>query len=451
MRTANSAAAARPRANLTTVLLYFAGGALLCIVFLNAGFAELLNRGELPATTLKRIAKAEVCFLALSAVLFLFASLTTKLSWLNSLTSRKEATGAILFALVLLLPLFVLELALRPFAQFEHKKTTLYLKDPELGWRLRPNAIDVWDGAMIKINAKGLRGPELAYDKSPGMSRILFLGDSVTFGDGLKTFEETFPFLIGQKLTAQLKRPVEVINSGVSGYSPWQEAIYLEKEGLRYHPDFVAVTFVLNDVTEKFELTRFGGTGEGWQLSHNYSSFLEWLSDHSGIANFTRRLSARLRFGSDLQQGAQQQERLEVRSLVDFPERADVQQAWKVTLTEMDRIIDLCRAHEIPLLVIISPYRFQFEEGVTDGLPQKIVGDHARSRGVAVLDLLPDLTAEMKRRGHKPENCLQDSCHFSAFGCQLVAQLVTDYVAGENLFARAGALAGPNPSESGKP
>ena len=219
------------RPNLTAALLYFAGAALFLAAFLNLCFVGLLRR-DLPAGTIAKVAQAEACFLVTGAILMLLSALIKKLRWLNSVTARREVTGPVLSALILILPLFVMELVARPFAHFERKKTTIYLKDPDLGWRLRPNTTDVWYGATVKINSKGILGPELEYDKPPGVTRVLFLGDSVTFGDGLKTYEETFPFLIGQRLTAQLKKPVEAINTGVGGYSPWQEAIYLEKEGI---------------------------------------------------------------------------------------------------------------------------------------------------------------------------------------------------------------------------
>jgi hypothetical protein len=444
MKRANSAPIIGERPNLTSALLYFAAAALLCAVFWNLYHAGLFTRRMLATATYNKIAAAD---LVLALIFVLLAQLTRKLRWLNSLTKRDAVTGSVLAGLILSLPLFIMEQALRPFAKFQQNKTTIYLKDPELGWRLRPNATDLWAGVTVRTNSKGLRGPEIAYDKPPGVTRLLFLGDSVTFGDGLKTVNETFPFLIGQELTAQLKRKVEVINSGVSGYSPWQEALYLEKEGIKYHPDLVVVTFALNDVTEKFELPQFGGTGEGWQLSHNYSSFSEWLADHSGIAYFARRIGARIRFGPNLQQGAQRKETLNIRSLVDFPQRDDVKEAWKLTLQEVDRIIDFCRGHDIPLLLVISPWRFQLlEEDVTEWPPQKIVSEHARTRGVPVIDLLPGLITEMKRRGGKPVDSFleKSTCHFSAVGCQLVTEQVVNYIVGRNVIGDATTTAAHN-------
>src|SRR6266446_8218647 len=220
MKRAHPSAVVRPRPNLTAGLLSFSGAALLCVAFLNLCVVGLLTRGQLPVEILKKLAKAEACLLVAGGILILLSALTKRLPSLNSLTARKEVTGALLSALILVLPLVVLELVLRPFAQLDQKKTSMYVKDQDLGWRLRPNTTHVWDHKSAKINSKGILGPELDYDKPAGVTRVVFLGDSVTFGEGLRTFEEAFPFLIGQKLTAQLKKPVEAINTGVGGYSP---------------------------------------------------------------------------------------------------------------------------------------------------------------------------------------------------------------------------------------
>ena len=104
------------------------------------------------------------------------------------------------------LPISILELSLRPF--FELKtKTTIFVRDDVLGWRLRPNSNDIWGGVRVKINGKGLRGPELAYSKPPDVLRILYLGDSVTFGYTLNSYTETFPMSlkIGWRTSSQPK------------------------------------------------------------------------------------------------------------------------------------------------------------------------------------------------------------------------------------------------------
>ena len=63
----------------------------------------------------------------------------------------------------------------------------------------------------VSTNAQGFRGPELQETKSS--TRILCLGDSVTFGWGVAQ-EESYPALLAQSLS------LEVINAGVPAMKP---------------------------------------------------------------------------------------------------------------------------------------------------------------------------------------------------------------------------------------
>ena len=85
----------------------------------------------------------------------------------------------------------------------------------------------------------------------------------MTFGYRLKSYKQTFPYLIENLLEDKSVYEVETINSGVGSYSPWQEYTFFSTEGIKYEPDLVVVSFVLNDVTEKLGLKMFGGEGEG--------------------------------------------------------------------------------------------------------------------------------------------------------------------------------------------
>ncbi len=100
------------------------------------------------------------------------------------------------FAPAIAVPLALLELALRPFAAASEPLPTIFLRDDTPGWRLKPNAEDLWGNVRVRVNGKGLRGPELDYAKPSGVSRILYLGDSVAFGFMIQRWEQTFPHLV---------------------------------------------------------------------------------------------------------------------------------------------------------------------------------------------------------------------------------------------------------------
>jgi GDSL-like Lipase/Acylhydrolase family len=95
------------------------------------------------------------------------------------------------------------------------------------------------------LNSWGFRDVERKIRKAPGVHRILVLGDSFTFGAGVKYKEDLYPSLLERKLNGTQRW--EVINSGVKGFSTAQELDYFLDKGLALRPDLVIVGHVLND------------------------------------------------------------------------------------------------------------------------------------------------------------------------------------------------------------
>lgn len=161
-----------------------------------------------------------------------------------------------LAVLSLVLTLAVCEGLLRVFGAGVLPRPDLYVDDPVVGKRMRPG----WSGdefqAPVTINSKGLRNPEIPYEKPAGTYRILALGDSWTFGFRMNepdAYPRQMERLLAQSAAARGdKRRVEVINAGVVGYSTDQEAAYLRSEGWKYSPDLVVVNFYpVNDTHNK--------------------------------------------------------------------------------------------------------------------------------------------------------------------------------------------------------
>ncbi len=118
---------------------------------------------------------------------------------------------------------------------------------PDIVYEFKPNLDTCFYGARIHINADGLRArAEYARPKPPGVYRVLLLGDSMTFGQGLRD-EDTFATLLERELSAG-GITTEVINSGVPGYNTAQEAAYLRRTGMSYEPDCVLILFIGNDL-----------------------------------------------------------------------------------------------------------------------------------------------------------------------------------------------------------
>jgi hypothetical protein len=111
---------------------------------------------------------------------------------------------------------------------------------PTRGWTLQPglSRAGLWDNKTLHSNSRGLRGSsEHGYEKPPGALRILTFGDSLTFGEEVSD-DETWSYFLEKLLPGS-----EVLNFGIHGYGHDQMLLYLQEEGIKYHPDIVILGF----------------------------------------------------------------------------------------------------------------------------------------------------------------------------------------------------------------
>ncbi|HEY6045162.1 MAG TPA: SGNH/GDSL hydrolase family protein, partial [Pyrinomonadaceae bacterium] len=122
----------------------------------------------------------------------------------------------------------------------------LFQYDPDLGFRVRSH-VQLRDGTTT--NQFGFNSRDYPLQKSPGVFRILVLGDSFNWADGLKG---NYTALLEQKLDSlHGSHKVDVINAGYPGTHTGEELAILKKFGLQYHPDLVILGFFVgNDFTD---------------------------------------------------------------------------------------------------------------------------------------------------------------------------------------------------------
>jgi|GEM_PF-3139349 len=120
---------------------------------------------------------------------------------------------------------------------------SLLIEDELLGSKLKPNARENAVCSDFEVsyetNDLGLRDDPL---RESDEFRILFLGDSQTFGWGVP-FGERFTERIEQNIPG-----VQVINAGVPGYGIHQMKLWLEHHGFDLKPDLVVLTFIYQDL-----------------------------------------------------------------------------------------------------------------------------------------------------------------------------------------------------------
>lgn len=126
---------------------------------------------------------------------------------------------------------------------------------------IRPNA-EFWHTSAggswrFVTNSKGFRSTkDFAYAKPAGTLRVLALGDSHTQGYEVRQ-EATFS-ADAERYLAFRNVKVEVINTGVSGFSTAEELVLLENEGYKYRPDVVVLGFSPNDYEDNLKADLFG-------------------------------------------------------------------------------------------------------------------------------------------------------------------------------------------------
>jgi hypothetical protein len=125
--------------------------------------------------------------------------------------------------------------------------------DPRVQFEPRPGFVGFSEGTNVATNSHGLRERELPLVKPPGTRRVVFIGDSVTFGPGVRD-DQAYARLLESALSAGGAGPVETVNAGVVGYNSIQELARLQNVGLAYQPDVVVLTFLVNDLLETFTI-----------------------------------------------------------------------------------------------------------------------------------------------------------------------------------------------------
>jgi hypothetical protein len=128
---------------------------------------------------------------------------------------------------------------------------SLGIKDATLGYYYRPGAKAFQKGPEFsveyEINQDGIRDKALhPMPKPSGLTRILLLGDSFTFGIG-NDYDQIWPVLFENNLRKE-GYDVDVVKAGAAALDTQKEILFLERLFPKYNPDIVIVGFLPNDL-----------------------------------------------------------------------------------------------------------------------------------------------------------------------------------------------------------
>lgn len=325
----------------------------------------------------------------------------------------------------------------------------IYQSNEIFGWEHAPNSEvkQKWGGRELSysINLSGLRGKEIALQKSPLKKRIALLGDSFAFGLNVQN-DETF----ASKLE-NLGKNIEIMNFGIIGHAVDQYYLQFREKVLKFKPDIVVMAyFVGNDATElrahEWTLSETDGLQKLHDVYHVISKDHQLrrkktsLFPTSYLVTFFRERTRiilakagipvkwpRLLFSNFLPED----------HISGDPQIDEYYKKVQFIIAEMKKLTD---ANGIKFLVTLIPVDLQVDlkylskyprapfgqKEFDEVLPQKKLRSYLEPLNIMTLDLLPlfrDIAAE-----NKTDNLyfLKNDSHFTPFGHEKTAELLLE-------------------------
>lgn len=240
----------------------------------------------------------------------------------------------------------------------------------------------------VHVNHLGLRGPDLP-EKTAEEYRILCLGDSTTFGQGVSE-EETIPALLQADLADAghaAGRTVRAVNAGLRGYATIHELALLKELGPAIRPDLVVLLWYTNDlerpdpVRTAMELERSGPVTLDTRTRMDGFDVWQWRGRQ------LLRKSALLMKLHDvwLTQPAAPLDDEGIRVGLGFFDQ------------DLDAFLALGKELGFAFVVAPIPHRSALRGHSPFDLLVRRIGEHARAHGIDVVDLLPSLLSEFPK------------------------------------------------------
>jgi hypothetical protein len=319
----------------------------------------------------------------------------------------------------------------------------LFTLDPVIGYRLRPSTSIHFTttefSTDIAINSAGVRDDEIG-PKVAGERRILVLGDSLVLAVQVP-LQQTFCRQLESRLNARAggSSRYRVINAGVQGYGPVEEALFYERVAARLQPDLVVVViFVANDAIEasdrSFRLT--GGNAPSLGARRETVRVLRRVVRRSIVLQILSQRWSQLR---ERFRGGRPA--LPDRRLLTYatPEIDDVSRGLDVSREAIKRLAETAALTGARTAIALMPARFQIDseefgrfqalvqpagytmrvDGATDRFRQALA-----PLKLPTIDLLPPLRTASQSR----DVFFVSTVHLTPFGHEVVADTLLSFL-----------------------
>jgi hypothetical protein len=234
-----------------------------------------------------------------------------------------------------------------------------------------------WFARHVRRNEFGFRDDHEFPEKVPeGRRRICFVGDSFTFGHGVKDVADRFSDRIAGRLDTARPGKFVVSNIAETAWEVWDvtdavEAIVVNR-GRRI--DVLVYTVCLNDI----EVYEPASADEHARLGLHAPQFLPLRDTY-----FLNMLYFRVR----------QAQLPEVRNYYSQLAASYGSAPWQRMQRKLDELREFCRDRSIDLRIVIFPFLHNLGPEYPFDAAHEQLGEYFRRAGVPCLDLKPLLTA----------------------------------------------------------
>lgn len=285
--------------------------------------------------------------------------------------------------------------------------------DPEVAHVLRPGQQAFTHDKPVSTNSLGLRDREFAPQPAAGVRRVLTLGDSQTFGNGL-ALAETWPKQVEALLNASPGGTRwELVNAGVPGTDTWQHEILLERLLAAYHPHAVVLAVYANDVAPRFEPRPQRASVK----TNTLEKRLAYGFKRSALVSLVAERWRALEVAEEIEKG-----HAIAQYIVTGEPHERVERGWQQVDASLAAMKRSCDARGVQLLIAVLPRRDQ----VSGAEPRRAYNERlaaiAAARGIPALDLLPSLSAAYAE--HRGRLFLPWDGHNSALANGVIARRI---------------------------
>lgn len=129
--------------------------------------------------------------------------------------------------------------------------------NPAFNLELVPGYEQIFDGfglcipyTNVKINSHGFRDYEYPAGKTNNTFRVVVIGDSTTFGQGVE-LNQSYPKVLETILNEMgSDKNYEVLNFGVPGYNIAEKVEFLRTKAMKFNPDLIIFQYLGDDISD---------------------------------------------------------------------------------------------------------------------------------------------------------------------------------------------------------